>query len=120
MELTSWLTVLGKQLLNTFSNFGGTWPKYFVMRSIDYFTVKQCSATQTACDGDDALAACTRLESRCETVHDGYVTTSAILLILGLIWLYVYIRPQITQLERVKGVHWRIKTVKAKRSSHVL
>lgn len=30
------------QLLNTFSNFGGTWPKFFVLEAVDFFTVATC------------------------------------------------------------------------------
>jgi hypothetical protein len=33
------------QLLNTFSNLGGTWPRYFVLTGIDYFTVATCEVT---------------------------------------------------------------------------
>ncbi|RUS15696.1 acetyl-coenzyme A transporter 1-domain-containing protein, partial [Endogone sp. FLAS-F59071] len=29
-------------LLNTFSNFGGTWPKFFVLEAVDFFTVATC------------------------------------------------------------------------------
>ncbi|KAF9580100.1 hypothetical protein BGW38_003385 [Lunasporangiospora selenospora] len=30
-------------LLNTLSNFGGTWPRFFVLRAVDYFTISTCS-----------------------------------------------------------------------------
>lgn len=30
------------QLLNTVSNLGGTWPRYFVLRGIDAFTIATC------------------------------------------------------------------------------
>jgi hypothetical protein len=30
------------QLENTFPNLGGTWPRYFVLTGIDYFTVATC------------------------------------------------------------------------------
>lgn len=29
--------------MNTFSNFGGTWPKFFVLEAVDYFTKAYCS-----------------------------------------------------------------------------
>jgi hypothetical protein len=31
-------------LLNTFTNLGGTWPKFFVLKGIDLFTVASCAA----------------------------------------------------------------------------
>jgi len=34
-------------LLNTLSNFGGTWPRYFVLEAVDYFTVSSCSVLDT-------------------------------------------------------------------------
>lgn len=30
------------QLLNTATNLGGTWPKYFVLRGVDIFSVATC------------------------------------------------------------------------------
>ncbi|KAG0309741.1 hypothetical protein BGZ98_008877 [Dissophora globulifera] len=30
-------------LLNTLSNFGGTWPRFFVLKAVDYYTVSTCS-----------------------------------------------------------------------------
>ena len=30
------------QLLNTFSNLGGTWPKFFVLKGVDFFSVAIC------------------------------------------------------------------------------
>jgi hypothetical protein len=35
------------KLLNTFSNFGGTWPKFFVLGAVDYFTVNTCSVANS-------------------------------------------------------------------------
>jgi hypothetical protein len=29
-------------LLNTISNLGGTWPRYFVLAGVDYFTKATC------------------------------------------------------------------------------
>ena len=29
-------------LLNTFTNLGGTWPKYFVLKGVDFFTIATC------------------------------------------------------------------------------
>jgi hypothetical protein len=41
------LTDVHYQLLNTFSNLGGTWPRYFVLKGVDYFTVATC---EVPCD----------------------------------------------------------------------
>ncbi len=36
-------------LLNTFANLGGTWPKFFVLYFVDFFTVKQCIGGEHIC-----------------------------------------------------------------------
>lgn len=55
------------QLLNTFSNLGGTWPKYFVLKGkrhpcdivtrpahackgVDYFTIATCKVKEAGAD----------------------------------------------------------------------
>lgn len=35
-------------LLNTVSNLGGTWPRYFVLRGVDFFTQATCSLPETS------------------------------------------------------------------------
>lgn len=30
------------QLFATFSNLGGTWPRYFVLKGVDFFSVASC------------------------------------------------------------------------------
>lgn len=39
-----------KQLLNTFSNLGGTWPRYFVLKGVDYFSVATCKLNDAGKD----------------------------------------------------------------------
>jgi hypothetical protein len=34
--------------LNTFTNLGGTWPKYFVLKGVDLLTVASCKAKEGA------------------------------------------------------------------------
>jgi MFS transporter, PAT family, solute carrier family 33 (acetyl-CoA transportor), member 1 len=36
------LTLIHLQLLNTFTNLGGTWPKWFVLKGVDWFTIATC------------------------------------------------------------------------------
>ena len=36
------MTDFHPKLLNTFTNLGGTWPKWFVLKGIDMFTVATC------------------------------------------------------------------------------
>ncbi|ETW87634.1 mfs acetyl-CoA transporter [Heterobasidion irregulare TC 32-1] len=34
-------------LLNTFTNLGGTWPKYFVLKGVDFFTIATCEVKES-------------------------------------------------------------------------
>lgn len=34
-------------LLNAISNFGGTYPHFFALRAVDFFTVSECVGTST-------------------------------------------------------------------------
>jgi hypothetical protein len=38
--------MLLKQLLNTISNLGGTWPRFFVLKGVDMFSVATCHVKQ--------------------------------------------------------------------------
>lgn len=35
-------TLTSTQLFATFSNLGGTWPRYFVLKGVDFFSVASC------------------------------------------------------------------------------
>jgi hypothetical protein len=34
-------------LLNTFTNLGGTWPKYFVLKAVDFFSIATCEVSES-------------------------------------------------------------------------
>ncbi|KAJ8903730.1 hypothetical protein NDN08_004830 [Rhodosorus marinus] len=68
-------------LLNTFSNFGGTWPKFFVLRAIDYFNVEVC----------DSMSNCVR-------TREGYVPVSFATVSLGALLFAFLVRPRIQDL----------------------
>ncbi|TPX34605.1 hypothetical protein SeMB42_g07298 [Synchytrium endobioticum] len=68
-------------LLNTVSNFGGTWPRYFILNAVDHFTSSTCTKMDVAanttiqCADDASKALCKSLEGTCNTYIDGYYVT---------------------------------------------
>ncbi|PVV02566.1 hypothetical protein BB560_002977 [Smittium megazygosporum] len=102
-------------LLNTLSNFGGTWPVYFILRSVDWFTKSQCSVLNS--DGNPFSCAttevgkelCSSLGGRCIISRDGYYTISIVCISLSLINFMFFIRHTVKRLERLPLKAWRIQ-----------
>jgi hypothetical protein len=123
-------------LLNTVSNLGGTWPRYFVLKAVDYFTVSACgapgahhprsaaAAAWTAdklaaasgahavigqeCVSDAGKAACAAVGGACHVLRDGYYATSSICIALGAVLLVVFITPVCRRLQALPPSAWRV------------
>ena len=99
------------QLLNTVSNLGGTWPRYFVLSGVDYFTIATCSIPSKdglgteilmksqECVTEHGKAACAELGGLCRTERDGYYITSSICIALGAILLIGFVAPTAKKLQ---------------------
>ncbi|KAJ3333649.1 hypothetical protein HDU76_005629 [Blyttiomyces sp. JEL0837] len=73
-------------LLNTISNLGGTWPRYFVLHAVDNFTKSQCnlpsdfdaslhpdhSEMDLKCLTEHSKTQCKSLGGTCDIISDGY------------------------------------------------
>jgi hypothetical protein len=99
-------------LLNTLSNFGGTWPQYFVLKAVDVFTIATCSLGNTDCATKNLKAECIAAGGACSITRDGYYAVNSISVLLGLISLIAFIKPNIYQLERLAPVKWRLNKSK--------
>ncbi|KAF7727663.1 hypothetical protein EC973_007321 [Apophysomyces ossiformis] len=100
-------------LLNTFSNFGGTWPKFFVLEAVDYFTVATCSVPnhddqEFSCVSEAGKALCKDLEGVCEMSQDGYYFAGTLCVVLGVIMMIFYVKPVVKYLERLSKSKWRL------------
>jgi len=104
-------------LLNTFTNLGGTWPRYFVLKGVDFFTIATCKVTEGAtetliaaaeCVSDQGKATCAALGGECITERDGYYLTSAICLVLGAFFLVWYVVPKTRELQALPVSRWRV------------
>jgi hypothetical protein len=105
-------------LLNTFTNLGGTWPKYFVLKGVDLFTIASCHAVQEAgtelivktaeCVSEHGKATCASIGGECITERDGYYWVSALGLTFGVAFLLGYIIPTARKLQALPISQWRI------------
>ncbi|KAJ7823585.1 hypothetical protein B0H14DRAFT_2826098 [Mycena olivaceomarginata] len=61
-------------LLNTFTNLGGTWPKYFVLKGVDLLTegASELVVKATECVSEEGKTACTEAGGQCIIETDGY------------------------------------------------
>ncbi|KAF8973855.1 acetyl-coenzyme A transporter 1-domain-containing protein [Flammula alnicola] len=103
-------------LLNTFTNMGGTWPKWFVLKGIDLFSVATCKVPEAAvdvkvteCVSDHGKALCKDINGVCVTETDGYYIVSAICLGFGVIFLVAFILPTARKLQKLPTSIWRVK-----------
>lgn len=106
-------------LLNTLSNLGGTWPRYFVLQSVEAFTVSGCSAAnstviltsdaaQLKCNTEHSRLECSTAGGKCDVLSDGYYPVSVACAMLGLVILVVIIRPLVKKLEAMSDAVWRL------------
>ncbi|KAI8817124.1 acetyl-coenzyme A transporter 1-domain-containing protein [Fimicolochytrium jonesii] len=103
-------------LLNTLSNLGGTWPRYFVLESVELLTTSHCESSKDAawgvdqsCSTDTQKAACKDLGGTCVVDQDGYYVVGIICVVIGFMTLVGFIRPMIKGLYRVPDAEWRLK-----------
>lgn len=105
-------------LLNTFTNMGGTWPKWFVLKGVDLFSVATCHVTESGvelavqaseCVSEHGKALCKDINGECITETDGYYVVSAICMLFGLVFLVAFIIPTARKLQALPTSIWRIK-----------
>ncbi|KAH9959453.1 acetyl-coenzyme A transporter 1-domain-containing protein [Russula dissimulans] len=106
-------------LLNTFTNLGGTWPKYFVLKAVDLFSIATCEVRGAGstlvvkaaeCVSERGKARCSDIGGTCITERDGYYITTGLCLGLGVITLVAFILPTARKLQALPISQWRIYT----------
>jgi len=104
-------------LLNTVSNLGSTWPRFFVLRAIDFFTIATCevddnSSSLTAkgveCVSEEGRALCSAAAGRCVMERDGYYITTGVCLLVGMLCLVAYVIPTAKRLQGLPLNAWRL------------
>ncbi|KAG6857611.1 hypothetical protein H0H87_010179 [Tephrocybe sp. NHM501043] len=92
-------------LLNTFTNMGGTWPKWFVLKGVDLLSDATCMVAEgidvkaTECVSDHGKAMCKDINGVCIAHRDGYYAMSALCMILGVVLLVAFIIPRARKLQ---------------------
>ena len=101
--------------LHTFSNFGGTWPRYFILRAVDIFSDTKCILTQKnasqamyACGSEAERILCKKLSGECQIITDGYYIVCGACMTMGLLILILYINRKIAVIEALPESNWRL------------
>ncbi|KAF5392407.1 hypothetical protein D9757_002184 [Collybiopsis confluens] len=105
-------------LLNTFTNLGGTWPKYFILKGVDAFSVATCKVTEAGtevavkaseCVSEHGQALCREIGGTCVTETDGYYIVSTACFVFGIVFLVAYVIPTARKLQELPSLAWRVK-----------
>lgn len=102
-------------LLATVSNLGGTFPRIFVLKLVDYFTRATCvpPATPAAafaafeCALEQEKNRCVAQGGACTILQDGYYITNVMCVLIGVVTFYAYIKPAATRLSALPLRSWR-------------
>ncbi|KAG9066039.1 hypothetical protein KI688_001258 [Linnemannia hyalina] len=100
-------------LLNTLSNFGGTWPRIFVLKAVDYYTVSMCSVPnmdneEFSCASEPGKSLCQEVNGECLMQQDGYYYINTLCVTIGTVLLFTYIAPTIRYLESLNPKMWKL------------
>ncbi|EDO15248.1 hypothetical protein Kpol_461p1, partial [Vanderwaltozyma polyspora DSM 70294] len=101
-------------LLNTLSNFGGTWPRLLIMSSINHFTIYKCTAS------DESVSYAHNLKNSdgtkfcdvgdLELVRDGYYFTNWMCIIIGICLFFGFLRKSALKIQKLPIEAWRTET----------
>ncbi|KAK0615767.1 acetyl-coenzyme A transporter 1 [Bombardia bombarda] len=109
-------------LLATVCNLGGTFPRFFVLRLVDYFTSATCNPpaypdsklsapaiTQPfSCSIQADKERCLAGGGTCDVTRDGYYIVNVICVVLGVVTFALFIRPKVLQLQALPLRAWRL------------
>ena len=109
-------------LLATVCNLGGTFPRFFVLRMVDAFTVATClpsSYTSKPSSVDQSPFSCAVQADKerclaagrvCEMQRDGYHTVNILCVLIGVVTFVMFIRPKVLQLQALPLRAWRLSS----------
>lgn len=109
---------------NSVSNLGGTFPRFFVLKLVDFFTVATCQPPEKAPtnlkEGVSAVTGpfscvleadkhrCIDGGGTCDISSDGYYIVNVICIAIGVATFWAYIRPKATALQSLPLRAWRL------------
>ncbi|KAH7358478.1 acetyl-CoA transporter 1 [Plectosphaerella cucumerina] len=110
-------------LLATVCNLGGTFPRFFVLRLVDYFTVATCHPGVSpdidalkaplvtdpfSCSLQPEKERCVKGGGACIMTQDGYYIVNMICVIIGVTTFVMFIRPKVLHLQSLPMRAWRL------------
>ncbi|KAM3434202.1 hypothetical protein MY4824_005541 [Beauveria thailandica] len=110
-------------LLATVSNLGGTFPRYFVLRLVDVFTVATCHPGKHSSSAKlkgplvtEAFSCAVQAEKErcengggvCEMTRDGFHWVNVLCVLFGAVTFFWYIKPKVRQLQALPLRAWRL------------
>ncbi|RDW77020.1 hypothetical protein BP6252_05073 [Coleophoma cylindrospora] len=112
-------------LLATVSNLGGTFPRFFVLKLVDAFTVANCVPPAAdfklpstlkgplvtaafSCAAANEKDRCIQGGGVCDIVTDGYYVMNIVCVIIGIITFWGFIKPAALKLQALPLRAWRI------------
>ncbi|KAF3921749.1 hypothetical protein ABW21_db0209840 [Orbilia brochopaga] len=104
-------------LLATVSNLGGTFPRVFVLKLVDAFTVAACEGFTDpsgvlkqgfSCVAQDAKKQCIDAGGKCVVAKDGYFVTNILCVAFGAVTFWWFIRGAVYKLQALPLRAWRI------------
>jgi PAT family acetyl-CoA transporter-like MFS transporter 1 len=104
------------------SNLGGTFPRFFILKLVDAFTVATCTPPVTppadlkgtlitspfSCVLEAEKHRCIDGGGSCVITQDGYYLTNVICVIIGVVTFYGFIKPAALKLQSLPLRAWRI------------
>ncbi|PGH13271.1 hypothetical protein AJ80_06381 [Polytolypa hystricis UAMH7299] len=117
-------------LLATVSNLGGTFPKFFVLKLVDFFTKATCypptkpdpSITSPitasfSCVIESEKNRCVAGGGICDVQRDGYYITNILCVLIGAVTFWMYIKPATLKLQKLPLRAWRLTSAGSSRES---
>lgn len=110
-------------LLATVSNLGGTFPRFFILKLVDAFTVATCNPpahpdvklhggntiqTPFDCVLQTEKDRCLAGGGTCDIIHDGYYITNIVCVFIGIVTFWGFIKPAALRLQALPLRAWRI------------
>ena len=108
------------------SNLGGTFPKFFILRLVDFFTSATCLPPSTddplpdmkkgavlitesfSCALQSEKERCKAGGGYCDVKTDGYYITNILCVMIGLVTFYGFIRKAVLHLQGLPLRSWRL------------
>jgi PAT family acetyl-CoA transporter-like MFS transporter 1 len=107
--------------VSSVSNLGGTFPRFFILKLVDYFTVATCHPGEIipkgaseiitspfSCVAEAEKHRCTNGGGTCTIERDGYYITNVVCVLIGAITFAMYIRPAAMKLQALPLRAWRL------------